>query len=163
VARKKKAPKQKFPDGIIVAVGKEPAYIADYDPEFHDDEEGPYTLTPIDLHGSFEAHESEIRAITGAEVIALLEVSGDSVRAADIYEAGRNKPHYGFKVAPWVKEGHWPSGAPKAGTKRKKGSAARPHFGKSAQELCAIGDKACREELRLRGRDPKTGKKAHWG
>ncbi len=52
--------------------------------------------------------------------------------------------------------------APQARTKRK-GSAARPHFGKSAQELCAIGDKACREELRLRGRDPKTGRKLHWG
>ncbi len=177
MARKKKAPEQKFPDGIVVAVrgqagrSETPAYVIEYMPEFHDDEEGPYMLTDLDRHGSFHAHEAELRAVTGAEAIALLREldarfasdrypvgSSDWAHWADDYEKS-DKPHYGFKVAPWVKD----KKAPKARTKRKKGSAARPHFEKSAQELCAIGDKACREELRLRGRDPKTGRKLHWG
>ena len=37
--------------------------------------------------------------------------------------------------------------------------ADKPVRQRTAAELCAVGDKACRAELKRRGRDPRTGKK----
>ncbi len=43
--------------------------------------------------------------------------------------------------------------------RRAKAASRRDTKKMSGKQLCAVGDKACRAELRRRGRDPRTGKK----
>jgi hypothetical protein len=64
-----------------------------------------------------------------------------------------NKSYGSLRAALAALKGRSPMGRPK---KRKK--AAKKHFSMTAKQLCAVGDKSCRAELKRRGRD-SSGKK----
>ena len=154
---------QKWPDGIIVEADGTPGMVDGYDPE-SDIGDGPYSIWDPINKGSFEAHESEITPITGKQFVRLLRASdaeysrrtGRPIGSTDDWYWAESlekstKPHYGLKVHPDIAAG--------GSTRRKAPRAVRgPVRRMSTAQLCAIGDKACRAELKRRGRD-STGKK----
>ena len=100
----------------------------------------------------------------GGNLSAFYQGDGDK-SAFWIHKAGYTRkakqrgPREWFTATEETPAGDFEYQGSKADMLKVLSGADKPVHQMTAQELCGIGDKACRAELKRRGRDPKTGKK----